>query len=156
VRRTSPLSTRAPMRVAWAPGPPCRARRSPACAGALHSPYRRARAPRGHRPPGVVPVWLIKGAGAARSRVLLVRFRRGRLTLTQYLTRTLTLDDGMPRSKSSLLPCGRAASIKLFQALMDGITATAPACFHSTFPPRNPTQEYTHKHTHTSKTRVTL
>eukprot|EP00964_Phaeocystis_antarctica_P104532 scaffold69629_cov69-Phaeocystis_antarctica.AAC.1 len=43
------LSTRVPVRVAL----PRRVRRSPAYAGSPHSPCRHARAPRGHRPPGV-------------------------------------------------------------------------------------------------------
>ena len=44
------LSTRVPVRVAFLR----RVRRSPAYAGSPHSPCRRARAPRGHRPPGVL------------------------------------------------------------------------------------------------------
>ena len=42
--------TRVPVRVAL---PPSRASRSPAYAGAAHSPFPRVRAPRRHRPPGV-------------------------------------------------------------------------------------------------------
>jgi hypothetical protein len=63
VRIISPPSTRVPTNAC---GPPRRACGSPACAGALHSPYRRARAPRGHRPPGVARTPRSRPSGISR------------------------------------------------------------------------------------------
>jgi hypothetical protein len=55
----TPLAPHACQCSANACGPPRRACRSPACAGALHSPYR-LRPPRGHRPRTGVSVYLME------------------------------------------------------------------------------------------------
>ena len=86
---------------------PRRVRCSPAYAGSPHSPCRRARAPRGHRPPGVACVALIHQLILRRKRMSLRASRHRPFTLRLYalVTACMLVGAGLLYGFSESRPC---------------------------------------------------